>query len=42
MGPLEGTIEVGACSARVHAPEENEFPSGDRVLTEKGNEAIAF
>jgi len=42
MGPFEISIEVGACCVRVHAPEEKELPSGDRVLTEKGNEAIAF
>jgi len=42
MGPFEISFEAGACCVRVCPPEENEYPSGDRAMTEKGNEAIAF
>ena len=42
MGESFESIEVGACSVHVHVREENGFPSGDRALTEKIKEAIAF
>ena len=42
MGESFERVEAGAFCLHVHVREENGFPSGDRALTEKGNEAIAF